>query len=145
MTTDPLVVEFAVRAAPEHAFDTWVSRIGLWWPKSHTMSQDPDAIVIEPESGGRIFERATDGRELDWGEVLDWEPPRRIRYLWHLFFTRDEATVVEVTFTATSDGTAVRLVQTGWEALGDQGPPRRERTLVAWSVVTDSYRNHIGA
>ena len=32
------------------------------------------------------------------GQILDWEPPRRLRYLWHLFFAPSEATEVEVRF-----------------------------------------------
>lgn len=43
--------------------------------------------------------------------VLDWEPPNRLRFLWHLFFDPSEATEVELTFTARGQGTDVRLVQ----------------------------------
>ena len=57
----------------------------------------------------------------DWGRVLDWEPPTRLRYLWHLFFAPLEATEVELTFTAVPAGTAVRLEQRGWEHAGGGG------------------------
>jgi uncharacterized protein YndB with AHSA1/START domain len=136
----PLVVEFEGAAAPAHAFDTWVADTTRWWPTGHTMSGDPAAIVFEPRPGGRIFERAGDGTELPWGEVLEWEPPHRLRYLWHLFFPRPEATEVEITFTATRAGTAVRLVQTGFDALGDAGRVRRERTVQGWAAVIAPYR-----
>ncbi len=136
----PLVVEFEVDTTPEHAFDTWVADTGRWWPIGHTMSGAPEAIVFEPRPGGRIFERDADGTELPWGEVLLWEPPHRVRYAWHLFFARAEATEVDVTFAATATGTAVRLVQTGFEALGDAGPVRRERTVQGWATVTAPYR-----
>jgi uncharacterized protein YndB with AHSA1/START domain len=136
----PLVVEFEVAASVDHAFDVWVARADLWWPSGHTMSGAPTAIVFEPHAGGRIYERDADGHDLAWGEVLEWEPPARVRYLWHLFFPRAEATEVEVSFTSTRDGTAVRLVQTGWDALGDQGPVRRDRTVQGWATVTEPYR-----
>jgi uncharacterized protein YndB with AHSA1/START domain len=136
----PLVVEFDVAAGLDHAFDVWVSRTELWWPSGHTMSGAPTAIVFEPYAGGRIYERDGEGRELAWGEVLDWEPPTRVRYLWHLFFSRAEATEVEVSFAPTPGGTTVRLVQTGWDALGDQGPVRRVRTVLGWAAVTEPYR-----
>jgi uncharacterized protein YndB with AHSA1/START domain len=136
----PLVVEFRVAAAPTHAFDTWVRRPERWWPAGHTVSGSPAAIVFEPRAGGRIYERAADGVEHDWGEVLDWEPPGRLRYLWHLFFTPAEATEIELTFERAGRGTLVRLVQTGWDALGDEGRPRRERTVKGWNAVTGGYR-----
>ena len=107
--TEPLVVEFDVRATPEHAFDVWTRRAALWWPRSHTLSGQPESIMFEPRPGGRVFERAANGVEHDWGEVLDWAPPTRVRYLWHLFFDRSEATEVELTFTTVPDGT-----MSGW-------------------------------
>jgi uncharacterized protein YndB with AHSA1/START domain len=144
-TIPPLVVELVVDAEPDHAFEVWVARTALWWPAGHTVSGDPAAIVFEPRVSGRIFERGPDGAEHDWGEVLAWEPPARLRYLWHLFFDRAEATVVEITFRATDGGTLVRLEQTGWDALGDEGRSRRERTIAGWATVTDRYHHHLTA
>jgi len=141
----PLVVEFRIAAPVAHAFDTWVARAALWWPRGHTVTGAPAAVVFEPRVGGRVFERGAVGHEHVWGEVLAWDAPSHVRYLWHLFFPRAEATVVDVTFTPADGGTEVRLVQTGWDALGDQGPVRRERTVTGWSVVTSAYRAHIDA
>jgi uncharacterized protein YndB with AHSA1/START domain len=87
-------------------------------------------------------ERGHDGVEHDWGRVLDWEPPGRLRYPWHLFFDPSEATEVELTFTTVPAGTAARLEQRGWETLGETDPPaplRRERTSQVWSRLTAGY------
>jgi uncharacterized protein YndB with AHSA1/START domain len=138
--TEPLVVEFEVDAPRSHAFAMWTGRCALWWPRSHTISGDPAAIDFPPRPGGRIVERASDGVEHDWGEVLDWEPPVRVRYLWHLFFDRGEATEVEVTFAERDGRTVVRIEQTGWERLGDAGPPRRARTGQAWAAIAERLR-----
>ncbi len=136
---EPLIVEFDVRARVEHAFAMWTDRVALWWPSTHTVSGGPEAIVFEPRPGGRIFERAPGGAEHLWGEVLDWEPPTRLRYRWHLFFDPSEATEVEVTFTPLDDRVGVRIVQSGWERLGEAGPPRRTRTRQAWGAITPLY------
>jgi Activator of Hsp90 ATPase homolog 1-like protein len=107
------------------------------------MSGAPEAITFTPRSGGRIFERAAGGQEHDWGEVLDWSPPTRVRCLWHLFFDRSEATEIELTFTPVAAGTRVRLEHRGWERLGDAGPPRRTRTGQVWAALTTSYRDAV--
>lgn len=136
---EPLVVEFAVAAPPAHAFEVWTGRAATWWPDSHTLSGDPAAIVFEPRAGGRIIEIAADGVEHEWGEILDWEPPQRLRFLWHLFFDREEATIVDVRFEPEEGGTLVHLEQTGWDRLGAAGHPRRERTRSAWTSITAHY------
>jgi uncharacterized protein YndB with AHSA1/START domain len=139
MTADPLVVEFEVAVGPAHAFEVWTRRPATWWPASHTVSKDPSAITFEPRAGGRIVERAPGGEEHQWGTVLDWQPPRRLRYAWQLFFDPGEATEIEITFTPVGGGTAVRLEQRGWDRLGPAGPPRRSKTADVWAVVTAAY------
>lgn len=136
---EPLVVEFEVRGPIGHAFSMWTQRCVLWWPPSHTISGNPAAIVFEPRPGGRIFERGPDGIEHTWGELLEWDPPRRLKYRWHLFFEAAEATDVEVTFSESDGATTVRLNQTGWERLGSAGPPRRTRTGQAWRAIGELY------
>jgi hypothetical protein len=140
---EPIVVEFDVMTSPQHAFDVWTSKPSMWWPRSHTLTQDPDlTVVFEGFAGGRIYERESDGSEHEWGEILVWEPPLRVDYLWHLFFERSEATEISVTFTEIDNGSRVRLVQTGFEKLGDEvGTERRRRTNHAWLEVTGFYRS----
>jgi uncharacterized protein YndB with AHSA1/START domain len=138
---EPLVVEFTVEAEPSQAFDLWANRTSLWWPRGHTMSgTDEYEIIFEGWPGGRVFERSGEGEEHDWGEVLTWEPPNRIRYLWHLFFDRSEATTVDVQFKLSDAATTtVTITQTGFERLGEAGPPRRERTGNAWAMIAELF------
>ena len=136
----PIVVEFTVAASAEHAFDIWANRPSLWWPRTHTITgADELDIVFEAKRGGRIFERAGDGVEHDWGRVVAWDPPHRLSYTWHLFFDPSEATDIVVTFTPLEEGTSVRIEQSGWERLGAAGDERRARTENSWLAITPSY------
>jgi len=141
VSAEPLVVAFEVEVPPDHAFETWTARCASWWPRSHTVSGNPAAITFEPHAGGAIIEHAPDGHTHRWGEILDWDPPTRLRYLWHLFFDPSEATEIDITFTQTDHGTAVRLEQRGFERLGDQGIQRRDRTNQAWNVIVATFIN----
>ena len=71
--------------------------------------------------------------------MLHWDPPRRLCYRWHVFFAPEEATEVEVTFTPSRAGTTVQLTQTGRDALGAAGPPRRERTGQVWQTIAAAF------
>jgi uncharacterized protein YndB with AHSA1/START domain len=138
---DPLELEFIVACPPSRAFEMWAERTSLWWPHGHSVSAQPGlTVTFEPRPGGRIYERTPGGDEHDWGEVLVWEPPHRLAYLWHLRFDRADATEVEVTFAAAGSGTAVSIVHRGWERLGAEGPERRERNRKGWAGVTQHYR-----
>ena len=129
-----------MEASQEHAFEVWANRPSLWWPRSHTVTGgDALSIIFEGRPGGRIYERAADGTEHEWGQVTAWEPPDRIAYSWHLFFDPAEATDVEVTFAAGPDQTIVRIEQRGWERLGEAGQVRRANTEMAWAAIVPRY------
>ncbi len=87
--TTPLRLSFDVDCPPQHAFTVWTSKIGTWWPRDHTVSGDPEEVVLESGAGGRIYERTAAGERHEWGEVTVWEPPRRLAYLWHIGRARD--------------------------------------------------------
>lgn len=141
---EPIVVEFEVSATPEHAFSMWTERCALWWPRSHSMSQAHGFdVVFEPFPGGRIYETGPDGESHDWGEVIAWEPPRRLEYRWHIFLEPEKATQVTVTFDDAGDGTMVRLENSGFEVFGDGASERQERVGTAWVDITQLYREGI--
>ena len=139
---EPVRLAFEVDCAPPDAFATWTTDISTWWPRDHTVSGERTAVIcFEPGPGGRIFERTTAGHEIEWGQVVEWEPPSRLAYVWHLGSARDQATDVRVTFTPAGEGrTAVELVHTGWERLGADHRQRRDRNQVGWTDVVERYR-----
>lgn len=142
MTLDPLRLTYRIECPPEHAFSVWTTRLSAWWPRSHTTSGDPDAtVVLEPRLGGRIFERATDGREIDWGEITAWEPPARFGYLWHIGRTREDATDVSVSFVDDGDGaTRLEIVHSGWDRLGTDGAQFRRANTAGWDGAIPAFR-----
>jgi len=136
---EPLVQEFTVACAPEHAFAIWAERTSLWWPASHSVCGAPEAVCFEARAGGRVYERAPGGEEHEWGRVLAWEPPHRLAYSWHLRQDRADATEVELTFAAAGSGTAVAIVHRGWERLGARGEELRKRNVRGWAGLLPAY------
>ena len=138
---EPLEISFTVACTVNHAFETWTRRINLWWPPDHTVSGERDAtVVLEPEVGGRIYERTRSGDEFEWGEITIWEPPYRFGYLWHLHRDRSEATDVEITFSQIDEGSSrVVIVHTAWERLGAGGQDWRDRNFGGWSSLLPHF------
>jgi uncharacterized protein YndB with AHSA1/START domain len=138
---EPLRTSFEVDCPAAHAFEVWTAKFALWWPRDHTVSGERVAeVVLEPRVGGRIFERTEAGDEHDWGEVIVWEPPRRLGYLWHLGRDRSSATEVEITFVDNHDTTTqVRIEHRGWERLGAQGQPWRDANQAGWAGLLPHF------
>lgn len=138
---DPLRLSFEVACPTAHAFDTWTRRIGVWWPTDHTVSGERGLkVTLEGKPCGRIFERTASGAEHEWGEVVIWEPPRRLVYLWHLRRDRADATEVEITFTEVAiSRTRVDIEHRGWENLGAGGEEWRNRTVSGWNGLIPHY------
>jgi uncharacterized protein YndB with AHSA1/START domain len=139
---EPLRLSFEVAATPEHAFTTWTAAIDRWWPADHTVTaQDDLTVVLEGRVGGRIYERTSDGREFEWGEVVAWEPPSRLVYLWHLRRDRADATEVEIRFAPVErTRTLVEIEHRGWERLGADGQTWRDRNAGGWATLLPHYR-----
>jgi len=106
---------------------------------------------LRPGAGGDV--RAPPGRahlrahpggaEHNWGEVLVWDPPRRLAYLWHLGSDRGRATEVDISFTGDTAATTVAITHRGWERLGADAPAWRQRNLGGWSGLLPHFRQAI--
>lgn len=79
----PIRKEITVPAAPKRAFEVFTQGMHGWWPAEYTRFPR-EAIVIEPRSGGRWFERGKEGSETTNGKVIDWQPPGRVLLAWQL-------------------------------------------------------------
>ena len=140
MTDDPLRMTFDVACPAGHAFSVWTARISTWWPRDHTISGNAPQIVLQPSVGGRIYERAANGTEHEWGEVTAWQPPDRLAYLWYLGREPSDATEVEIRFTATGTRTTrVDITHHGWQRLGADAGPWRDRNQAAWQSLLPHY------
>lgn len=111
----------------DEAFALFAERLGSWWPREYTWSQQVlEAIGIEPYAGGLCYERGPHGFRCDWGRVLAWQPPQRLLLAWQISPRREpepnpaRASTVEVCFEArTPNSTHVVLEHRDFERHGD--------------------------
>jgi uncharacterized protein YndB with AHSA1/START domain len=134
----PVVKAVSVRAAPARAFEFFARDLARWWPLAqfHT-GPDPVDCAIEPRVGGRVFERAADGRETVWGTVLAYEPPYRLSFTWIVGLSVELGQQVELRFTPEGQGTRVELSHSGWEKLGESAAALRERYDRGWATLIE--------
>jgi Activator of Hsp90 ATPase homolog 1-like protein len=140
--SDPIRIVVEVACSIDHAFATWTERLATWWPADHTVSGAPAAVVLEGWVGGRIYERARQGEEHDWGVVTAWRPPEQIAYRWHLGVGPDLATDVTVRFSPVNDRTTtIEIEQSGWDRLGVSALELRRRNQMGWESLVQHARS----
>ncbi len=139
MPLPPIRREVIVAADPDRAFAGFTDEMSAWWPLARLSVLGPASLVGFED--GRLVESTADGREAVWGEVLEWEPGRRLRLHWHPSLEPRLGTEVTVTFSPTEGGTLVTLEHAGWEILAD---PEGTRTGYGegWPPVLELYRAH---
>ena len=138
---EPLRLSFEVRCSAERAFEVWTRETTMWWPDDHTALGEPGSeVVFEPGAGGGVYEVTAGGQRIDWGQVLVWDPPRRLAYLWHLRADRADATEVHIEFLPLDAATSrVEIEHRGWEHLGAGGPERRDANRRGWAGLTPFF------
>ncbi len=141
----PPVLRSALVARPvAEAFAVFTEEIGAWWPlPSHSVFGDEAGGVHVVD--GRLVERAIDGRESIWAEVIEWDPPHRLVLAWHPGAGPGAAGRVEVRFSEDEAGTRVDLRHDGWEVFGDDALRRRRDYTgpSAWGHVLDHYADGV--
>ena len=116
----PVRQSTTVRSDVRHTFDTFVATIGAWWPAVPFSAgkEQVRSVTVQPRAGGRVYETWADGTEVDWGELLAWEPPARFVMTWTM---TPVPTEVELSFAALGPAlTRVTVEHRGWDALTDQ-------------------------
>jgi uncharacterized protein YndB with AHSA1/START domain len=118
--------------------------MGDWWPTGHSIGASPiKSVVVEPQTGGRWFERGEDGAETCWGRVLDWAPPKRLLLAWQInaawTYDPEFETELELTFTSLSPGTRVRLEHRNLERFGDSAEKMAANLRGGWPTIIDSF------
>src|SRR5207302_686113 len=73
-----------VARPPDVAFKLFTDEIGSWWPsQTHSFVGGDARCVLEPAVGGRLYERNSEGKEYTIGEVVAYEPGRRVSFTWN--------------------------------------------------------------
>lgn len=120
----PIRITIVVNASQDKAFQGFFLRMNDWSPKEHSLSGSRRATLeVEPRTGGRWIETGENGVQCTWGQVVDWEPPRRALLLWQIgsdfSYNPDIRSEIEVKFEEIAPGqTRVDFEHRSIEQLG---------------------------
>lgn len=134
----------------DRAFTLFTDGLATWWPPEYTWAQDTlETMSIEPEEGGRCFERGPHGFSCDWGRVLVWAPPHRLVLSWQISPTRapepNPAKASEIEIRFESDGPNTTRVEFEHRDFAKHGEGATEYRAAmnapqGWDYILDRYQ-----
>jgi hypothetical protein len=147
----PIRKTIRVKAPQEKAFEVFMSGMGRWWPKGHSLLKSPQRdVVVEPQAGGRWYEIGEDGSEYPWGRVIEWDAPNRALLAWQLTgewaFDPDFETEVEVVFRADGDHTIIEFEHRKLEAFDRTARDGHIMSMdEGWGAILVNYQTEVEA
>lgn len=137
----PVERSVSVSWSPNAAFKRFTADIMSWWPyKTHSVGGPRvKRVVFEQFAGGKFYEENEDGRRFQWGDVLEWDPPHRVKFTFHP--SKDPSTAQDVELRFIAEGTGTRLVLTAskWENLGKRAARARKGYDAGWEYVLNVW------
>ena len=104
--------EVFINAPVEHTFRALVEEPHLYW--THTWSENPHSIILEPRIGGRFFEQFDEsGNGVLYGRVELIMPPYRLRYSGNVGMLKAVHFIFDLELSAQDGGTLLREVTLG--------------------------------
>ena len=149
MNVEPITRSVTVRRDVERSFRIFTEEIGSWWPvQTHSRAASDfegedvkvERVEFQTRVGGQVLEHLSNGQILPWGEVLQWDPPRRFVLAWHPTFSDRPPTEVEVRFTPSGEETLVELEHRGWERLGPDVAELKGEYASGWIATLERFR-----
>jgi hypothetical protein len=119
---------------PARAFELFTERASDWWPETLRHTADPHS-EIRMVAGGRFWERASDGHEVELGRVVVWEPARRLILDFYPGTDVMHPTEVVVRFAAQDGGTRIVVEHRPKPESADLWATGAARFERAWSLV----------
>lgn len=144
-TIAPVHREVLVRADPGTAFELFTAHVGAWWPlHSHGVFGAGSSVAFEDVDGTRRLVERSGADASVWAEVLEWEPPHRLRLSWYPGSEPALATDLTVTFSARDGQVLVALDHAGWERRAD-GERAADDYARGWGVVLERFTDWFSA
>jgi Activator of Hsp90 ATPase homolog 1-like protein len=148
MNFQPILCRTTVKAPPASAFVLFTEHTKDWWKKETPFRTQPNRnFSIAKYAGGRWFERDEDGGEVNWGEVLAFEPAGRLLLGMQLNaqFNYDPSalTEIEIAFAnAPGGGSIVTLEHRCLERLGAGAEPMIEAMRAGWERHIEEFAQY---
>ena len=140
---EPVRKKVVVAASPEVAFERFTAEMAEWWPMAaFSVHGARGTVAFGASEGEEIVETGPGDESGVWGTVLEWDPPKKVRFTWHPGRDADRAGEVDVTFLSTGESTEVTLVHGGWDA-SDEDRERRRLYETGWDQVLGAYRESV--
>jgi uncharacterized protein YndB with AHSA1/START domain len=121
--------EVIINAAPERVFAALTSQVSAWWGAPYLLTDAPQAIILEPTVGGRLYEVSGEGEGALWATVTAIQKNQRLELTGPIGMSGAMHSVVSFALELKGKATVVKLAH---HAVGELGEDTEANYGAGW-------------
>lgn len=136
-------LEIAIDAPRERVWKAMIEEIGAWWLPDFYATSSPETIVLEPQPGGRVFEKSKDGGGLLWYQIQSIAPNESLHMTGQLAppFGGPATSLLHLALEDKGDGTTLKITDC---LFGNVDESTRDNIKSGWNMLYgDGLRKHV--
>ena len=124
--------EITIGASPERVFDALTNQVSAWWGAPYLLTDAPQAIILEPAVGGRLYEVSGEGEGALWATVTAIQKNHWLELTGPVGMSGAMHSVVSFALEPKGEATVVKLTH---HAVGELGEDTEANYSAGWQEL----------
>jgi len=123
--------EISINASAERVFEALTQDISAWWGAPYLLTASPQAIILEPQVGGRLYEQSASGDGALWATVTTIKKNERLELTGPVGASEALHSLVTFSLEPKNEG-EVTLLKLSHQAIGPFGDDTQANYHAGW-------------
>jgi uncharacterized protein YndB with AHSA1/START domain len=123
--------EISINASAERVFEAMTQDVSAWWGAPYLLTASPQAIILEPQVGGRLYEQSGSGDGALWATVTTIKKNERLELTGPVGASEALHSVVTFSLEPKNEGEAT-LLKLSHQAIGPFGEDTQANYNAGW-------------
>ncbi|MFN8459621.1 MAG: helix-turn-helix domain-containing protein [Anaerolineae bacterium] len=126
--------EVSINASAERVFEALTADVAAWWGAPYLLTASPQAIILEPQVGGRLYEQSSSGDGALWATVTTIRKNEHLELTGPIGMSGALHSVVTFNLEPKNEGEAT-LLKLSHHAIGQLGDDTQSNYNAGWQEL----------
>lgn len=123
--------EISMNASAQRVFEALTDNVSAWWGAPYLLTPSPQAIILEPQVGGRLYEQSSSGDGALWATVTTIKKNEHLELTGPIGMSGALHSVVTFSLEPKNEGEAT-LLKLSHQAIGQLGDDTQSNYNAGW-------------